>query len=49
MTNGKTQGEYFAYIKAEDGRKLRERREEALDLIEAAISQGCEPGEVVRA
>lgn len=48
MTNGRTQGEYFTFIKADDGKKLRERRDEALELIEQAISQGCEPGEVIK-
>lgn len=41
--------EYFCIIPASDGRRYRERRDEALDLIEMAIRQGCEPGEVVPA
>lgn len=41
--------EFFHIIPALDGKRYRERLEEALELIESAISQGCEPGEVVRA
>lgn len=49
MTNGKAQGEYFAFIPAYDGRRYRERRDEALDMIETAIREGLEPGEVLPA
>lgn len=44
---GKVQGtEFFRIIPASDGRRYRERRDEALDLIQMAISAGLEPGEV---
>jgi hypothetical protein len=40
--------EYFAIIPAhETGRKYRDRRNAALDAIDAAIAAGREPGEVV--
>jgi hypothetical protein len=38
--------EYFAMIPRDEGRRWRERLTEALENIEAAIAQGCEPGEV---
>lgn len=40
-------GEYFIYIPASDGRKYRERREEALETLQAAINAGLDPGEVL--
>ena len=41
-------GELFQVIPtAPGGRARREARERALDAIEMAIEQGCEPGEVV--
>lgn len=47
---GKQQGtEYFRIIPAADGRRYRERRDEALDLIELAIRSGLDPGEVLPA
>lgn len=41
--------EFFVVIPADDGKKLRQRRDEALDMIEEAIRRGLEPGEVVAA
>lgn len=38
--------EFYALVPRDQGRRWRERRDEALENIEAAISQGCEPGEV---
>lgn len=38
--------EYFVMMEAASGKRLRARRTEALENIEAAIAQGCEPGEV---
>ena len=41
-------GEFWQAIPtAPGGRARREARERALDAIEMAIEQGCEPGEVV--
>lgn len=42
-------GEFFSIIPAADGRRYRERREEALAMIELAIRSGLEPGEVLPA
>jgi hypothetical protein len=39
-------GEFFTILAVEDGRKWRERRNEALDVIETAIREGLQPGEV---
>lgn len=39
--------EYFILIPAADGRRYRERRDEALEDIDTAIAQKCEPGQVV--
>lgn len=39
--------EFFMIIPAADGRRYRERRDEALELIELAIREGLEPGEVL--
>lgn len=39
-------GEFFRVVRAEDGRRYRERRDEALSLIQMAIDAGLEPGEV---
>lgn len=41
--------EYFRIIPAADGRRYRERRDEALAMIELAIRSGLEPGEVLPA
>lgn len=44
---GKQPGtEFFRIIRVEDGRRYRERRDEALHLIQLAIDAGLEPGEV---
>lgn len=42
-------GEFFLFLPAYDGRKYRERRDEALDTLQGAISAGLDPGEVVPA
>lgn len=42
-------GEFFCFIPAYDGRKYRERRDEALETIQSAISAGLDPGEVLPA
>ena len=42
-------GEFFTIIPASDGRRYRERRDEALNLIMTAIESGLEPGEVLPA
>lgn len=39
-------GEYFMIIKAADGRRYRERRDEVIELIQQAIAQKLQPGEV---
>lgn len=39
--------EYWHVIPAENGRRLRERREAAVEAIMTAIEQKLEPGEVV--
>lgn len=41
--------EFWVIIPADDGKKLRQRRDDALDMIEEAIRCGLEPGEVVPA
>lgn len=41
--------EYFMIIKADDGRRYREKRDEALSMIEEAIEAGLEPGQVLPA
>jgi hypothetical protein len=38
--------EFFMMLPAAEGKRWRERRNQALDDIQAAIDQGCEPGEV---
>jgi len=38
--------EYFAILPRDHGKKYRERRAQALELIETAIERGHEPGEV---
>lgn len=38
--------EFFVMVPSASGKRWRERREEALTNIEAAIAQGCDPGEV---
>jgi hypothetical protein len=43
------QGEFFMLIPAYEGRRYRERRERALEMIQAAIDAGLEPGEVLPA
>ena len=44
---GKHEGtEFFRIIRAEDGRRYRERRDDALSLIQQAIDADLEPGEV---
>lgn len=43
---GTHNAEYYAFIPAYSGKRYRERREEALDMIETAIVQKLEPGEV---
>lgn len=45
MANASGQ-EFYRIIPRENGKRWRERRTEALDIIETAIAQGCEPGEV---
>lgn len=42
-------GEYFVMIPATDGRRYRERRDRALEMIQQAIDAGLEPGEVLPA
>jgi hypothetical protein len=42
-------GEYFMFIPADEGRKYRERRDEALETLQGAISAGLDPGEVLPA
>lgn len=37
--------EFFAMVPA--GKRYRQRRTEALDDIDTAIGQGCDPGQVV--
>lgn len=38
--------EFFRIVRAEDGRRYRERRDDTLNLIQSAIDAGLEPGEV---
>ena len=40
-------GEFFTYIPADDGRRYRERRDQALGTIQSAIEAGLDPGEVL--
>lgn len=47
--SGTKGGEFFVIIRADDGKKYRERRDRALGLIQQAIDEGLEPGEVVPA
>lgn len=42
-------GEYFVMVPADEGRRYRERRDRALEMIQAAITAGLEPGEVLPA
>ena len=42
-------GEYFMFIPADEGRKYRERRDEALETLQGAINAGLDPGEVLPA
>lgn len=42
-------GEFFMFIPAEDGRRYRERRDEALETIQTAINAKLDPGEVLPA
>lgn len=42
-------GEFFVIIKADDGRRYREKRDEALSMIKEAIEAGLEPGQVLPA
>lgn len=39
-------GEFYMILPRENGRKWRERRDEALGIISEAMSLGLEPGEV---
>ena len=41
--------EFFMFIPAQDGRKYRERRDEALETLQGAINAGLDPGEVLPA
>ena len=40
--------EYFMIVPREAGARWREKRAEAVEVIERAIHDGVEPGEVVR-
>lgn len=46
MPGKRPNSEFFRIIRADDGRRYRERRDEALTLIQMAIEGGYEPGEV---
>ena len=48
MVNARN-AEFFMIIKADDGRRYREKRDEALSMIEEAIEAGLEPGQVLPA
>ena len=40
-------GEFFLFLPADDGRKYRARRDEALETLQGAINAGLDPGEVL--
>ena len=42
-------GEFFMLIPAYEGKRYRERRDEALETIQSAIGAGLDPGEVLPA
>jgi hypothetical protein len=43
----KNGGEFFVHVPTDEGRRWRERRNRALDVIQQAITDGLQPGEVI--
>jgi hypothetical protein len=42
-------GEFFMLVPATSGKSYRKAKTEALEMIQEAMAQGCQPGEVRRA